>query len=60
MQAECDLAEKMKSYINEYKRMKEYEKQIEELNIKSQEYTRKLELARNLPRRNFKNSYYSS
>lgn len=60
MQAECDLAEKMKSYINEYKRMKEYEKQIEELNIQSQEYTRKIELARNLPRRNFKNSYYSS
>lgn len=60
MQAECDLAEKMKSYINEYKRMKEYEKQIEELNIQSQEYTRKIELARNLPRRNFKDSYYSS
>lgn len=60
IQAECDLAEKMKSYINEYKRMKEYEKQIEELNIQSQEYTRKIELARNLPRRNFKNSYYSS
>lgn len=60
MQAECDLAEKMKSYINEYKRMKEYGKQIEELNIQSQEYTRKIELARNLPRRNFKNSYYSS
>lgn len=60
MQAKCDLAEKMKSYINEYKRMKEYEKQIEELNIQSQEYTRKIELARNLPRRNFKNSYYSS
>lgn len=60
MQAECDLAEKMKSYINEYKRMKEYEKQIEELNIQSQEYTSKIELARNLPRRNFKNSYYSS
>lgn len=60
MQAECDLAEKMKSYINEYKRMKEYEKQIEELNIQSQEYTRKIELAKNLPRRNFKDSYYSS
>lgn len=60
IQAECDLAEKMKSYINEYKRMKEYEKQIEELNIQSQEYTRKIELARNLPRRNFKDSYYSS
>lgn len=60
MQAECDLAEKMKSYINEYKRMKEYEKQIEELHVQSEEYTRKIELARNLPRRNFKNSYYSS
>lgn len=60
MQAECDLAEKMKSYINEYKRMKEYEKQIEELRIQSEEYTKKIELARNLPRRNFKNSYYSS
>lgn len=60
MQAECDLAEKMKSYINEYKRMKEYEKQIEELRIQSEEYTKKIELARNLPRRNFKNSYHSS
>lgn len=60
LQNECDLAEKMKSYINEYKRMKDYEKQIEELNDKSEEYTRKIELARNLPRTNFKNCYYSS
>lgn len=59
-QAECDLAEKMKSYINEYKRMKEYEKQIEDLNAQSQEYTKKIELARNLPRRNFENCNYSS
>lgn len=49
LQEECDLAEKMKSYINEYNRMKDYEKQIEELNAQSEEYTRKIELARNLP-----------
>lgn len=60
LQKECDLAEKMKSYINEYNRMKDYEKEVEELNAKSEEYTRKIELARNLPRRNFKNCYYSS
>lgn len=60
LQKECDLAEKMKSYINEYKRMKEYEKQIETLNFESEEYTKKIELARNLPRRNIKDSNYSS
>ena len=48
-QSECDLAEKMKSYLNEYKRMKEYEKQVELLNAESEEYTKKIELARNLP-----------
>ena len=47
-------------YINEYKRMKEYEKQIETLNFESEEYTKKIELARNLPRRNIKNCNYSS
>lgn len=60
LQEECDLAEKMKSYINEYKRMKEYEKQIETLNFESEEYTKKIELARNLPRRNIKDCNYSS
>ena len=49
LQAECDLAEKMKSYINEYKRMMNYQAQNEELEAQSQEYTRKIELARNLP-----------
>lgn len=49
IQSECDLAEKMKSYINEYKRMVEYESQNEELQFKADEYTRKIELARNLP-----------
>lgn len=48
-QAECNLAEKMKSYINEYKRMKDYEQQNVTLNEQSKEYTRKIELARNLP-----------
>lgn len=60
LQKECDLAEKMKSYINEYNRMKDYEKEVEELNAKSEEYTRKIELARNLPRRNFKSCNYTS
>lgn len=49
LQAECDLAEKMKSYINEYKRMKNYEKENENLVAQSDEYTRKIELARTLP-----------
>lgn len=60
LQNECNLAEKMKSYINEYNRMKDYEKEVEELNAKSEEYTRKIELARNLPRSNFKNCNYTS
>ena len=49
LQSECDTAEKMKSYLNEYNRMKDYEVKIEELRIQSNEYTRKIELARDLP-----------
>ena len=49
LQTECDTAEKMKSYLNEYNRMKDYEKKIDELRIESDEYTRKIELARTLP-----------
>lgn len=49
LQSECDTAEKMKSYLNEYNRMKEYEKKIDELRQESNEYTRKIELARSLP-----------
>lgn len=60
LQVECDLAEKMKSYINEYNRMKEYEKTNEELNAQSEEYTRKIDLARELPRNNFKKCYNPS
>ncbi len=49
MQAECDLAEKMKSYINEYKRMKDYETQNEELLEQAKALTNKIEHARELP-----------
>ena len=49
LQSECDTAEKMKSYLNEYNRMKDYERKIDELRVQSDEYTRKIELARNLP-----------
>lgn len=49
LQEECDLAEKMKSYINEYKRMIEYKLQNEKLLFESEELTKKIELARNLP-----------
>ena len=49
MQAECDLAEKMKSYINEYKRMKDYEAQNEELLEQAKALTNKIEHARELP-----------
>ncbi len=46
---ECDLAEEMKKYLNEYNRMKNYQDEIEKLKEVSEEYTRKIELARTLP-----------
>ena len=45
-QAECDLAEKMKSYINEYHRMEDYQEQNE---AQADSLTSKIELARRLP-----------
>ena len=47
--AECDMAEQMKKHLNEYKRMKNYEEEIEKLKAISEEYTRKIELAGTLP-----------
>lgn len=41
--------EKMKSYINEYKRMLGLQEEVEYLSSKSEEYTRKIEKARSLP-----------
>lgn len=46
---ECDLAEEMKKHLNEYKRMKNYEEEIEKLREVSNNYTKKIELARALP-----------
>lgn len=48
-QAECDLAEKMKSYINEYHRMEDYQEQNEVLQAQADSLTSKIELARRLP-----------
>lgn len=46
---ECDMAEQMKKHLNEYNRMKNYQDEVEKLKVISDEYTRKIELARSLP-----------
>lgn len=49
LQQECDTAEKMKSYINEYERMLRYQEENDALKTKSEEYTAKIDKARTLP-----------
>ncbi|MEG0471345.1 MAG: hypothetical protein RR588_03330 [Solibacillus sp.] len=49
LSAEISNAEAMKKHLNEYARMKAYQKEVEDLNVQSEEYTRKIELARELP-----------
>lgn len=49
IQEECDLAEKMKSYINEYHRMINYQQQNEKLQEQADALTNKIEHARELP-----------
>ena len=46
---EAAQTEKMKGYIGEYNRMVGYEVEVEELNIKAEAYTEKIEKARTLP-----------
>ena len=46
---EAEIAERMKSYINEYERMIDLQEDLEVLNEKSRKLTEKIELARNLP-----------
>lgn len=46
---EAENTEKMKSHINEWRRMLSLQKEIEQLSIKSASYTEKIEKARNLP-----------
>lgn len=49
IQEEIDGAEKMKSHLNEYRRMMSLKEDVEELTGASKELTRKIELARSLP-----------
>ena len=47
--AEIDTAEEMRKHLNEYQRMVSMEAEVEKLQEQSQELTRKIELARELP-----------
>jgi hypothetical protein len=49
LQEEISLAEAMKKHLNEFRRMKDMEVEIVDLKAVSEEYTRKIELARELP-----------
>ena len=49
LQSEVTIAEDMKRHLNEYQRMKAMQTELEQLKAKSDEYTRKIELARTLP-----------
>ena len=47
--AEIDTAEAMRKHLNEYQRMVSMEAEVEQLTAQSEELTRKIELARELP-----------
>lgn len=49
LENELKIAEEMKGHLNEYNRMVEMQGKVDKLNIQSEELTRKIELARNLP-----------
>ena len=49
LQAEISNAEAMKRHLNEYRRMKTMQAELEQLKAQSYEYTRKIEIARTLP-----------
>lgn len=49
LQAEISNAEAMKRHLNEYRRMKTMQAELEQLKAKSDEFTRKIETARTLP-----------
>lgn len=49
LESEIEEAEEMRKHLNEYKRMKQMQADAENLNKLSEELTRKIELARNLP-----------
>ena len=49
LSAELDEAEQMRSHLNEYRRMRDMQTELDELTEKSQALTDKIELARELP-----------
>lgn len=49
LSAELDTAEKMRKHLNEYQRMVSMQAEVEKLAAQSEELTRKIELARELP-----------
>lgn len=49
LQEEAEYVEKMKSHVNEYRRMERLQEEIEELSERSEELTRKITKARELP-----------
>lgn len=49
LSAELDEAERMRSHLNEYRRMRDMQTELDELTARSQALTDKIELARELP-----------
>ena len=49
LQSEIDEAQAMRLHLNEYDRMMSMRRELDDLKAKSEEYTRKIELARTLP-----------
>ncbi len=49
LENELKIAEQMKGHLNEYDRMKEMQKKVDNFNAISENFTNKIELARNLP-----------
>lgn len=49
LENELKIAEEMKGHLNEYDRMKEMQKKVDDLNVVSETLTNKIELARDLP-----------
>lgn len=49
LQQQAEFTEKMKSYLNEYKRMKSLEEEVKQLKVVSNDFTKKIEKARALP-----------
>lgn len=49
LQSEVSNAEAMKQHLNEYRRMRQMQEELEQLTAQAEAYTKKIELARTLP-----------